>query len=217
MTQLELQIHLETQIKNYMCYEIDAFPYIQEAIKRTAMCLGASTSKYTHGCMKDQVPFSVFNSVQYCIFLYQMARVSYEMDGDGVNAEKFYYLNKVMNSVDLFYAIKLPPIWGAEHPMGSVMGRAEYSDYFFFYQGCTVGGNKGNYPTLGRMVIMYSNSKILGHTEIGDNVIIAANTYIKDEKIPDNSIVFGQTPKLIIKQKTQEEIRNMVGHIWRIQ
>lgn len=216
MTQLELQIHLETQVKNYMCYKIDTFPYIHEAIKRTAMCLLPSVSKYNRG-MKDQVPFSVYNSVQYCIFLYWMSRVSYEMDGDGVKAEKFYYLNKVMNSVDLFYEIELPPIWGAEHPMGSVMGRAEYSDYFFFYQGCTVGGNKGNYPTLGRMVIMYSNSKILGCSEIGDNVIIGANTYIKDEKIPGNSIVFGQTPKLIIKQKTQEEIRNMIGHIWCIQ
>ena len=48
-----------------------------------------------------------------------------------------------MNSVDLFYAIELPQKFGAEHPLGSVMGRAKYGDGFFFYQGCTVGGTDG--------------------------------------------------------------------------
>lgn len=48
-----------------------------------------------------------------------------------------------MNGVDLFYAIELPQKFGAEHPLGSVMGRAKYSEGFFFYQGCTVGGTVG--------------------------------------------------------------------------
>ena len=47
-----------------------------------------------------------------------------------------------MNGVDLFYAIELPPVFGAEHPLGSVMGRAKYGEGFFFYQGCTVGGTR---------------------------------------------------------------------------
>lgn len=216
MTYVELQIYLETQIKNYLCFEINTVPYISLALERTSMCLRPSQNKYALNYSDGEIPFSVYNSVQYCIFLYYISRVSYEVDGNGKNAEKFYYLNKIINSVDLFYAIELPQIWGAEHPLGSVMGRASYSDFFFFYQGCTVGGNKAKYPISGKYVVMYSNSKVLGDSQIGNNVIISANTYIKDEKIQDNAIVFGQSPNLIIKPKPECEIRNMISHIWHI-
>jgi serine O-acetyltransferase len=47
---------------------------------------------------------------------------------------------------------------------------------------------------------MLSNSKIIGDSNIGDNVIIAANTYIKDTNIPNNSIVFGSSPNLVLKE-----------------
>ncbi|MCR4861361.1 MAG: transferase [Ruminococcus sp.] len=146
---------------------------------------------------------SPFNSVINCNYLYWLSHELYNVHSGG--ADKAYYLNKVLNSVDLFYAIELPESWSCEHPLGSVMGRAKYGNHFFFYQGCTVGGNynKGvlEYPVIGKNVTMYSNSKILGNSIIGDNTLIAANAYIKNELIPDNSIVFGQSPNLIIKQR----------------
>ncbi len=146
-----------------------------------------------------------FNSVMYCNYLYWVSHLLYK-NGLCEVADKVYYLNKMLNSVDLFYAIKLPNHWGCEHPVGSVMGRATYGDYFFFYQGCTVGGNHHlEYPILGNNVTMYSNAKILGKSHIGNNVIIAANAYVKDTDIPDNSIVFGQFPNLIIKQNNIED------------
>ena len=46
---------------------------------------------------------------------------------------------------------------------------------------------------------MMSDSKILGNSIIGDHCIIAANAYVKDTNIPDHSLVFGQSPNLIIK------------------
>ena len=83
---------------------------------------------------------------------------------------------------------------------GGVMGRAQYGDYFLYYQGCTVGGNKSQYPVIGEHVTMFSNSKILGNSHIGNNVIISASTYIINQNIPDNSIVFGMSPDIIIKE-----------------
>ncbi len=47
---------------------------------------------------------------------------------------------------------------------------------------------------------MFSNSKVLGESVIGNNVIIAANAYVINQNIPDNSIVFGQSPHNIIKE-----------------
>lgn len=109
-----------------------------------------------------------------------------------------------MHAVDLFYAIELPQIWSAEHPLGTVMGRAKYSNGFFFYQGCTVGGTKdkeGNiyYPVIEENVRMYSNSSILGNCHVGKDAQIGAGAIVKNQDIPEGSIVFGQSPNLIIK------------------
>ncbi len=62
---------------------------------------------------------------------------------------------------------------------------------------------------LGNNITMYSNSKILGKSKIGDNVIIGANAYVKDTDIPDNSMVFGEFPNLIIKPN------NNIDKMWK--
>ncbi len=140
--------------------------------------------------------------------------------GGGIReADIVYYLNKIMHANDWFYQVELPAHFMAEHPVGSVLGKAVYGDYLFIYQGTTVGGNRRNgnlfYPTLGNNVLLYANSTILGNTQIGNNVIIAACTYLLDEKIPDNCIVFGKSPHIEIKMKDEEYIKNMTSHIWR--
>lgn len=161
----------------------------------TVDCFGKSTCKYFH----KENGLNPFNSVMYTNYLYQVSHLLYKK-GHSKIADKLYYLNKMLNGVDLFYAIELPEHWNCEHPLGSVMGRAKYGDYFFFYQGCTVGGNHANYPKIGDNVTMFSNSKILGNCEIGNNVIMSANSYIKDMAVPDNTIVFGQYPSVIFKK-----------------
>ena len=106
-----------------------------------------------------------------------------------------------MNGCDLYHEVNLPHYFTLDHPVGSVMGRAEYGEGFSFGQNCTVGNNKGIYPVLGENVRMCANSSIIGNCRIGDNVIIGANSGVKDEDVPDNSIVFGYSPHLIIKDK----------------
>lgn len=141
----------------------------------------------------------------------------FKADSDGHNAEKVYLLNKALHAVELFYADKLPDIWGAEHPLGSVMGRAKYGDHLFFYQGCTVGGswvgNKLLYPTLGEYVTMFSNSKILGNSHIGNHVVLAANAYVINCDIPDYSYVYpsidGRNPLIIKSNKDKIAQREM--------
>lgn len=61
---------------------------------------------------------------------------------------------------------------------------------------------------------MFSDSKIIGKAHIGDNIIIAANAYIKDTNIPSNSIVFGQWPNLIIKH-ADEKAKRLSASIWK--
>lgn len=146
--------------------------------------------------------FDAFHSIQWMTLLYYLSHELYLRKSN--LCDKVYYLNKIMHSVDLFYAIELPQIWSAEHPLGTVMGRAKYSDGFFFYQGCTVGGTKdkdGNiyYPVIEENVRMYSNSSILGNCHIGKGAQIGAGAIVKNQDVPAGSVVFGQSPKLIIK------------------
>jgi serine O-acetyltransferase len=122
-----------------------------------------------------------------------------------------------MNSVDWYYEIELPEYFGVEHPIGSVLGRAKYSDGFFLFQGCTVGGDKGlnpRYPQIGKNVILYSNSTVLGDVRIGDNVVIATGTTIINESVPDCCFVFGKSPNLIIKKNELAEMKEHISDFW---
>lgn len=150
--------------------------------------------------------FNPYHTSQYLIFLYYLSNTIYKNCADGNLAGKIYYLNKIMNGVDIFFQVELPSRFGAEHPVGSVMGRAQYGEDFYFYQNCTVGStaDKDNnyiHPVIGENVCMYSNSAILGKCVIGDNVNIGSGTIIKNQDVPSNSTVFGVSPNLVIKNK----------------
>ena len=70
------------------------------------------------------------------------------------------------------------------------------------------------YPKLGNHVTMYANSSVLGSSEIGDYVILSANSLVFNEKIPANSLVFGQSPNLTVKTYTQDYIRAKLVKEW---
>lgn len=144
--------------------------------------------------------FNPYHSGQYCIFLYFLSNEVWKA-GNSLLADKVYYLNKIMNGFDMFYQVELPEYFTLDHPVGSVIGRGYYSNGFSFGQNCTVGNNKGIYPTLGENFRMCANSTILGNCKVGDNVTLGAGALVKDQDIPSNSLVFGQSPNLIIKQK----------------
>ena len=144
------------------------------------------------------------HSGMWMTYLYFLSN-SLSEDGHKALADKVYYLNKVMHGIDIYHELKLPDVFFMEHPVGSVFGRAKYGNNFMAYQNCTVGGNKDRktgkifYPTIGENVRMMSGSKVVGKAVIGNNVTLAANTYVKDAEIPDGATVFGQSPNLVIK------------------
>lgn len=175
--------------------------------------MAASKQRYRDGNMV----FDPMYTGTYAIFLYKLSRLLF-LEGNNKEAECIYYLNKVLHSVDWFYQTELPLHFMAEHLLGSVLGRAQYSDYLFVYQGTTIGGNrKGDvlyYPKVAENVVLYANATVLGNTSIGNNVIISANTYIINENIPNNCIVFGHSPNIIIKEQSEMKIKELTEHIW---
>ncbi len=158
--------------------------------------------------------FDMYHSGQYTMFLYEMSRRLAKDSANKVLCDKIYNLCKMLSSADIYYEIVFPDIYFFDHPQGSVMGRAEYSNYFFFSQNCTVGNNKGKYPRLGTHVYMMSGAKILGECRIGDRVILSANTYIKDCDIPSDSLVFGNWPNIIVKSLSRAKFEDITKNIF---
>ena len=181
--------------------------FYDNVIDRMDKCLnGFKNAKYnnTNDTNGNQTCiFNPLNTCHYTIFLYFYANTLYRsrtcIESTQI-CDKLYGLCKTLSGADLFYEVNLPDIFFVDHPVGSVMARAQYGNYFSFIHGCTVGNNHGIYPVIGEHVKMYSDSKIVGNCHIGNNVILSANSYVKDTDIPDNTIVFGQSPNLILKE-----------------
>ena len=179
--------------------------YYDKVIDRCAYNFSKNPNKYYK--KEGQPFFSPCISTQYVAFLYYFGNTIFKEELSLYElCDKLYYLNKTMNGLDLLYKVELPDFFMCEHPVGTVLGRANYSSGFMFYQNCVVGGfhkTDGTiiYPTLGRNVKMYAGSMIIGDCNISDNVNIGAGTIIKNQHVPANSNVFGSSPNIIIKQK----------------
>lgn len=173
---------------------------IDIALNRTGYCFSKINNKYYRheGVSK----FDPYHTGQYTIFLYYLSNALYSKsanNGMGI-AQKVYALNKMLHCVDIFYEVNLPDIFYLDHPIGSVIGRASFSDYFQFRQNCTVGNNHGKFPNFGKNVQLWSGVSVVGGCNVGDNVIFSAGTFVKDQDIPSDSVVFGKSPDIIIKK-----------------
>lgn len=150
--------------------------------------------------------FDPLHTCQWLLFLYLTANTIYKYEDKNLEAarivcDKIYGQSKTVSGCDLYYEVEMPEIFCFDHPTGSFMGRAKYGDGFSFTQGCTVGNNNEIYPIIGKNVMMHTGSTILGNSHIGDNCIISAGALIKDQDVPDNSIVYGKSPELVIKSR----------------
>ena len=169
---------------------------IPEILGRLELNISFVKNKYYE---RDNVPFfNPYHSGQYLTFLYFLSFHLSNKKNDDL-ADRIYFLNKILNSIDIYHKVQLPTKFFFEHPLGTVLGRAKYGENLFAMQGCTIGGTENEYPNLGDNVSLYSYAKIIGNCNIGKNVIMSANSYIKDVDIEENTIVFGQYPNHILK------------------
>lgn len=198
-----LASYISSQLNNFfpddkLTSSEQLFEAIQKAEGRVYHCFSNIEKKYFNENGVTQ--FNHLISDQYCMYLYMLSNNVYIESGDEELATKLYYLNKALHSVDIFYTTNLPNIFLMVHPLGTIIGRAKFSDFFVAYQGCTVGClNEGIFPTFKGNTIMYANSKVLGDCTIGNNVCIAADSSVINRNIPSNKVVIGSAKDGIIK------------------
>ena len=167
-------------------------PHVEEALERTENCFQRIHRKYYN--LDGVVEFNHLNSDHVAAFLYFLGNTCWRRTGDTAVPTKLFYLNKILNGLDLYFSVALPEVFLLVHPVGTVIGNASYGDYLVVYQNCTIGADKGVYPTFGDGVILYSRTSVLGDSRVGDNVVFGANSFVVNAEVPANSIVVGQYP-----------------------
>jgi serine O-acetyltransferase len=167
-------------------------------MERLEYCFSKIRSKYFFD--DNQIRFNHLNTDQYAIFLYFLSNTIWREERDDDLASRVYYLNKMLNGLDIFYQVALPDIFLLVHPVGTVLGRGAYKDYFVAYQRVTVGGNTDlDYPRMGNGVAMYAGSALIGKCTIGENSLISTNVTVMDQDVPANVVVYGDNAKISFK------------------
>ncbi|MDD3544058.1 MAG: hypothetical protein PHG96_01710 [Kiritimatiellae bacterium] len=146
-----------------------------------------------------QHEFNYLNSMHYPIFLYFLAQTLFASN-DETGATKIFYLNKILNGIDLYYKITLGFPFLLGHVVGSVFCRADYGNFQVFYQNVLIGVNNNKRPRLGDGLVVFPGAKLIGNVTTGENVVISAGVTVIDKDIPANVLVFsGEKGGLVFK------------------
>lgn len=170
---------------------------IGDALGRLEHCFNHARLKcfWTDACPR----FNHLHTDQSAIFLYYLSNSAFKRGAVNV-AAKAYALNKALHGLDAFYEVELPAIFTLQHPVGTVLGRAAYSDYLCVYQNVTVGSDPaGAQPMLGRSVILYGGARVIGETRLGDNTVVSAGTTLLGGAVPAGHVAYGQHPHVSTK------------------
>lgn len=116
----------------------------------------------------------------------------------------FFAYQKRKNLVELNYKTLIGPGLYIGHPYGiTINPTVVIGKNCNIHKGVTIGqenrGIREGTPTIGDEVWIGVNSTIVGKISIGDDVLIAPNTYVNRD-IPSHSIVFGN-PCIVKKQR----------------
>ena len=141
----------------------------------------------------------------YLMYLWFLSNTFWKELKEEVISSKLYYLNKCLHGFDCMYNTKLPDIFLIFHGVGTMLGKADYSDYLVVLQGCTVGSQKGNYPVIGKGVSLTANSSVIGKCIIGNRCTISTRTSIFQKDIPDNSTAYMNFETGMLQLKTSKE------------
>lgn len=185
-------------------------PFVDAALERLALCFAGISDKYLPAGREQQ--FNHRHTDHYAMFLYLVANTTRKMQGNMELADKAYALNKALHAIDAYHEVELPEVFFFQHPLGTVLGRAHYGNYFMVYQRCSVGAKDQVYPTIGEGVVMFGGSAIIGDCTIGNNVWLSSGTTVLGQDVPDDSVVFGQSPNIAIKPTQRNIVRDLFNH-----
>ena len=185
----------------------ELMPSARQAVSRLEHCFSKINNRYFFD--GHRVHFDHLHGDQYAMWLYLFAN---QLDRDKAPAswcKKLFLLNKALHGCDIFYQVALPSVFLLVHPLATVLGRGEYSDYLIAYQRVGIGSNHGVYPRLGEYLTLHPGSAVLGNCNIGDHCSVATESLVLDRDLPAGSLYIGSPRDNNIRLQSQ------IQPIWR--
>ena len=135
----------------------------------------------------------IYNYSELAIFLFRFGNNIFKKDSTSLSIDVIQSLMKEMCSCERYLSNYIGKGLFVQHGLGTIIGsRNKIGEGFRIFQNCTIGhrDKNSNGNTIGNNVICYAGSKILGSNEIGDGVVVGANTVLT-KNVPANMIVYG--------------------------
>jgi serine O-acetyltransferase len=152
----------------------------------------------------EQALFSHLFSDQYASFLWFLSNTLWQAGAPAFLLDKLFCLNKALHAFECMYNTHLPSIFFLSHTVGTVLGKATYSDFLVVSQGCTVGTHRGKYPVLGRGVALASNASVIGDCQVGDLSSIGSSTTVFQRAIPNSTALYRNEFGQLMQKKSLE-------------
>lgn len=175
----------------------DLGPAMPRALERLEHCFSHVANKYFFDGAR--AVFSHLHGDQYAMWLYILGNELHRQGADADLCAKTFLLNKALHGCDIFYEVELPDIFLLVHPLGTVLGRASYQDYFVSYQRVGVGSNHDVYPRFGQHVTLRPGASVLGDCRVGDHCQIATNALLLDQNLENGSRYIGAPKAWVVR------------------
>ncbi|MGB7419206.1 MAG: hypothetical protein WA918_08510 [Erythrobacter sp.] len=181
---------------------LDFGPSFDRALERLEFCFAHIMNKYFFD--GSQSVFSHLHADQYAMWLYILSNQLHRDGGNPDLCAKLFLLNKALHGCDLFHEVALPDIFLLVHPLGTVLGRGDYANFFVAYQRCGVGSNHDTFPSFGEHVTLRPGSSVLGAARIGAHCQLGAEALLIDRDLEERTLYLG-TPKAPILRPNRED------------
>lgn len=206
----ELYEYINRQAENYFpdrCSLWGGKRAFDLALDRTEYCFQHIRNYNSNG----QVKFNHLHMDQYSTFLYYYSNNIWKMEEDTKFADKLILLNRALSGMWFSYKNNLPDIFCLVHPVGTVLGNANYDDYLVVLQNVTVNtvrGNPGEYwLNIGKGCYLSAGAKIIGNGNIGNWCTLGVNTVLHNHPLDSGTIAYNNSEgKLIIKQHDNQQL-----------
>lgn len=154
-----------------------------------------------------QTYFSHTHADQYAQLLYFYMNSLWKESENKIICDKMLVLNRMLHSIFISYKCAMPDIFILGHPVGTILGNAQYSDYLYISQNVTVNtgsSTNGATPKLGKGLFLAAGAKIIGEEEIGDRVSIGVDAVVYKKKIESDKLVIrDESGKIVIKDNVK--------------
>ena len=209
ITSEELKKYIQSQISHFIPDRIDVMGSlkiedIRTALDKCEICFShIKNSAYSDE--KGNTFFSYLHADQYATLLAILSCDIWKERQDKKICDRIMYLNRVLHSFMMSYKCHIPNIIWLAHPVGSVIGNAEYSDYLYISQNCTINtgvpSEDGSCtPKIGKYFAMGAGAVVIGNQSIGNNCSIGAGAMLYNQNLDDNSIVINNLGNMEIRK-----------------